>query len=129
MGAQRTAMFAALASRSTRMAGAVLQTIKPQTIQPMVVPGQVRMMAGYKQKTLPSLKKRFKLTGTGHLKRCKAGKRHLAATNTPQLRHSCRVHRSATTGAINHSAARDSALNKLCRWLEAGGEVRVVCVV
>merc|ERR1711957_186592 len=72
-----TAMFAALASRSTRMAGAVLQTI-----QPIVVPGQVRMMAGYKQKTLPSLKKRFKLTGTGHLKRCKAGKRHLAANKS-----------------------------------------------
>merc|ERR1712166_860318 len=82
MGAQRTAMFAALASRSTRMAGAVLQTIKPQPIQPMVVPGQVRMMAGYKQKTLPSLKKRFKLTGTGHLKRCKAGKRHLARSKS-----------------------------------------------
>lgn len=56
-----------------------MQTIKPQTIQPIVVP-ESRMMATFKQKTHPSCKKRFKLTGGGLLKRGKAGKRHLAAT-------------------------------------------------
>ncbi|MBU3914330.1 50S ribosomal protein L35 [bacterium] len=47
-------------------------------------------MAGYKLKTKSSAKKRFKVTGTGKIKRNKANLRHILTKKSPKLKRNLR---------------------------------------